>query len=435
MVSLEAVKVRKMITEPIISISDYKHHNTAYVQHFMKDTLLGESGWLKQRGLEGRFSEFLFHSDGAASHFKQKATLHYMTELFATVFKARGFKAAWTFGCAGHGKGTWDGLGGTVKNKTNNYLKAYDVHIDNAFQVFEIATELFCSYKAVASFIRKKRLIDKWTIVFVSADTFQGQSAGDEATDAAGAGAGDEDEQASGPDGYGQMKAFHDRGTRGCFYYSVEHAEGFGIRLSACFCPYCMRNYRADGGFGTMPTGCRSKEPYEHIVCTRRHPEWVESTLKPRMEARAEAVFNKIQQGDIVVLSKDSRLHVNNEGKSMQNQSRDPYTYFELALVTSSHGDLFMYSKLTKQKSAVVVPAVVVPAAASGADVVRSAGSTVVQYKREKETTKAGAPVVLSDLSRLRSIVSCQHDWVENNNSIFEIDRSTLLNVLQSCFD
>jgi hypothetical protein len=46
---------------------------------------------------------------------------------------------------------------------------------------------------------------------------------------------------------FSPLKAFHDIGTRGIFYYKAEHRDGFSVRLSACHCPYCIRGYHANG--------------------------------------------------------------------------------------------------------------------------------------------------------------------------------------------
>jgi hypothetical protein len=51
-------------------------------------------------------------SDGAPSHFKNKGALHF-TSYLKDKFKLR--RVTWTFGAAGHGKGTWDGLGVLAK--------------------------------------------------------------------------------------------------------------------------------------------------------------------------------------------------------------------------------------------------------------------------------------------------------------------------------
>ena len=59
---------------------------------------------------------------------------------------------------------------------------------------------------------------------------------------------------------FSDLKAFHDVGVRGIFYYEAEHRDGLSLRLSACHCHYCIRGFCKDG-FGTMNTGFLSNEP------------------------------------------------------------------------------------------------------------------------------------------------------------------------------
>lgn len=57
----------------------------------------------------------LVRSDGAPSQFKQKYTLEFICrELVQGWFQ----RVIWSFGCAGHGKGMWDGCVGIVKSTT-----------------------------------------------------------------------------------------------------------------------------------------------------------------------------------------------------------------------------------------------------------------------------------------------------------------------------
>ena len=72
---------------------------------------------------------------------------------------------------------------------------------------------------------------------------------------------------------FSPLKAFHNVGTRGIFYYKAEHRDGFSVRLSACHCPYCIRDYHATG-MGSLPTGCLSKEGYQYLICQRLDEEW-----------------------------------------------------------------------------------------------------------------------------------------------------------------
>ena len=104
-----------MVSVPLIVISDSKLHDTYFVRHFLSNVLLGPNGWLlnqtREPDLSSRIRSIDICSDGAAAHFKQKGSIHFLSSL-------KTYSYTWVFGCPGHGKGTWDGLGGIVKNKT-----------------------------------------------------------------------------------------------------------------------------------------------------------------------------------------------------------------------------------------------------------------------------------------------------------------------------
>jgi hypothetical protein len=74
---------------------------------------------------------------------------------------------SWTFGCPGHGKGTWDGLGGIIKNTTGHWLKAMDSFIATKKEVFDIIHQLFASKEATERFnsmphVKIKEWIVRW---------------------------------------------------------------------------------------------------------------------------------------------------------------------------------------------------------------------------------------------------------------------------------
>ena len=94
----------------------------------------------------------------------------------------------WTFGCPGHGKGTWDGLGGIIKDKTGHcgilpcantlfyhsatkgrdYLKAEDMFVLSAKEVFDIIYELFASVEAQARFDAHPSIkVKEWKILWL----------------------------------------------------------------------------------------------------------------------------------------------------------------------------------------------------------------------------------------------------------------------------
>lgn len=164
----EDIRVRKLITVPLIVVSDTKKHDTYFVRYFLSTHLLGDNGWLRNQdmepGLAERIKTLHVDSDGASAHFKQRGSLHHITYLTATY----GLDVTWTFGCPGHGKGQWDGLGGTVKNKTGNYLKAYDKFTPTPYCVFEVINELFGSESANTSFDSKPHIkIKRWKVLWL----------------------------------------------------------------------------------------------------------------------------------------------------------------------------------------------------------------------------------------------------------------------------
>ena len=106
-----------MITVPHVVVSDYKGHDSLFVKCYVDELLLGPDGWLQSQqeflGLKERIKEVHIDSDGAASHFKNTDSLFSTTDFQVKYCLDR---LTWTFGAPGHGKGTWDGFGGILKN-------------------------------------------------------------------------------------------------------------------------------------------------------------------------------------------------------------------------------------------------------------------------------------------------------------------------------
>jgi hypothetical protein len=103
-----------------MTFSDDKYHDTYFVPKKFRDIFFRDEGWFKKQTAQfnNRFTHLLINSDGAVSHFKQKYTLQFICQLKLVIqnnYKI--LRLTWLFGCPGHGKGTWDGLGGVVKNK------------------------------------------------------------------------------------------------------------------------------------------------------------------------------------------------------------------------------------------------------------------------------------------------------------------------------
>lgn len=136
------VRERHLITVPVIAVSDDKQHDTAFVQHFLSHIIFGESGWFHLQGTSfvQAHDVWLWNSDGAASHFKQAGTLFFLHQLRE---QNKLLRTAWMFGAPGHGKGVWDGLGGTIKRAVRNHLLRNDATICTAQEYYELVVYLF----------------------------------------------------------------------------------------------------------------------------------------------------------------------------------------------------------------------------------------------------------------------------------------------------
>ena len=97
-VTCESIRVRNIISFPLIVVSDSKKHDTHFVRYFLSSILLGPTGWLntqeRETDLSKRIKRIDIDSDGAASHFKQRGSIHYITYLSALY----GFTITWILG-------------------------------------------------------------------------------------------------------------------------------------------------------------------------------------------------------------------------------------------------------------------------------------------------------------------------------------------------
>jgi hypothetical protein len=127
---------------------------------------------------------------------------------------------------------------------------------------------------------------------------------------------------------FSPLKAFHDIGTRGIFYYKAEHRDGFSVRLSACHCPYCIRGYHANG-IGSMPTGCLSNEGYSYLICQRFDEEW--KIEKDNLMSRVSRnLLGRIKVGNIVAIA-SSTLSL--------GSSNNIYSSFDIGRIDSCNMD------------------------------------------------------------------------------------------------
>jgi hypothetical protein len=126
---------------------------------------------------------------------------------------------------------------------------------------------------------------------------------------------------------FSDLKVFHGCGVRKSFYFQALHRDGLGIRLSACHCHFCTRGYFGDG-FGTMPTGCLSQEPYQYIVVQRLDDEWVKE--KKELVTNLSSRLGTLELDMIVALASD---RVDNWKKSTSSSCK--HISFDIARVVA----------------------------------------------------------------------------------------------------
>jgi hypothetical protein len=230
---------RKILTIPIIVVSNDKHHDTGFVNYFLHQTF---ADWFEanREKYTSKITEISVHSDGAASHFKNKDSIGCLITLKAKLSLAR---ISWLFGCPGHGKGVWDGLGGIIKNGTTIYLIRHQKPMGEVEDVFKLIKQLFApdeQNELLESDTAKqgsKLKCEPWHICYgrsVDIELFR-TSAGEEKkqTRIALKGSSDADNSTGKGDG-----------TRSMFYYE---AVGNGVQLVyrkyGCSCIYCMKGW------------------------------------------------------------------------------------------------------------------------------------------------------------------------------------------------
>lgn len=277
---IERIRLRKIITVPQIVISDYKGHDSQFVRCYLEKSLLGPEGWLQTQtefpGLKERITELHIFSDGAPSHFKNKGSLHFTTYL-KEKFKLR--RVTWTFGAAGHGKGTWDGLGGTCKKNMARVIISKDLVIKTAKEVYMLLQDLMDSEAKRAENDRKSWIeIKRWKIEYVDDAIVKSCIKINMTKDV-------ED-----------MKAFYS-GSSICFFFEAFHRDGMGYQLRACWCHACVRGVRINA-FGGIH-GCLSQKPFEYQVCKRKDAPWLAEQLVLN-NALADEILNEVVVGSVI---------------------------------------------------------------------------------------------------------------------------------------
>lgn len=73
-----------------------------------------------------------------------------------------------TFGAPGHGKGTWDGFGGILKNAATRRIVSESLIVKTAKEVYDLLIRLFCSEIKQEEYANAKRIkVKHWSIVLL----------------------------------------------------------------------------------------------------------------------------------------------------------------------------------------------------------------------------------------------------------------------------
>lgn len=141
--------------EPYVIVSDYLHHDKYAVITFNK--MIVES--FKRKYPDFAIKNIEFQSDGTSQHFKQKFTLYHMTQ--------SSIPTKWNFSATSHGKGGIDGIGGTVKRRIRDAVKARKIDPTTSLSFATEATKICPNINilhAASEDIenRKKMLDDTW---------------------------------------------------------------------------------------------------------------------------------------------------------------------------------------------------------------------------------------------------------------------------------
>jgi hypothetical protein len=231
------VHKHKLITLPIVTMSDDKNHDTAFVQQWLDD-FFQPGGWLDTQDeildLKLRLLEVLIDSDGAASHFKSRFTLHYLLHLRSTY----GFRFSWMVGCPGHGKGEHDGIGGITKRKAERSILDNNLHLRSAYAVYELVFGLFASPEKVEQmkfeYLNARRAYRRWFVLFLPEQKTQLRRRKDDEKDTV-----------------THICAFKQYlkqgiGTRGIFLFEPSLPSSLTYRMKGCFCRYCLSSHCPD---------------------------------------------------------------------------------------------------------------------------------------------------------------------------------------------
>ncbi|EJK73457.1 hypothetical protein THAOC_04918 [Thalassiosira oceanica] len=110
------------------TVSDDKTHDRFAMQHYTKTELEYLENYMRQHFpkdlIDGKIAKLFRHSDNAGQHFKNTGAIHYFTTLILERGGPTKTGYVYTFGAPGHGKGPFDGYGGSFKNKIHSLIRS-----------------------------------------------------------------------------------------------------------------------------------------------------------------------------------------------------------------------------------------------------------------------------------------------------------------------
>ena len=142
----ERLRHRKKHTTAFIGITDEKRHDAITSQHMLNKQF---EHWVLQLD-KGKFWAWLGHSDNA-SHFKSGPMMHYWSGKMSELDFLKAVRI--DFGCPGHGKGPWDGMGAVMKQQLTRDLTNGQILTESGY---------VRDPREVAEQLRKRFQTDEW---------------------------------------------------------------------------------------------------------------------------------------------------------------------------------------------------------------------------------------------------------------------------------
>jgi hypothetical protein len=102
----KSLRARVWYTVAMVGVTGDRKHDSYATEHFMAQQ---QQWWLDN--FHEPIHSIHIHSDNAGQHFKSGKTLNFLSRLSDDLK----LPVTWSFGCPGHGKGPWDGVGGMFK--------------------------------------------------------------------------------------------------------------------------------------------------------------------------------------------------------------------------------------------------------------------------------------------------------------------------------